>query len=157
MKQLLVFAAIILASFHSTAQINPKEHLLDGTSFDVQYESGCHEHVEFKDGRMISQWLSGPGQDATGQVSYSSKKIGDKLYVVNFMKTDSHSFVTVIFIFNKNSCCVSAMRGVGRSDEAIFFEEGTLEHLHLMEKQGMSAPASSTNIFLKNHTGPYTL
>jgi hypothetical protein len=73
-------------------------------------------------------------QDATGQESYRSKKIADKIYVVNFLVTSSHSFDTLIFNFNQNLLHTSAIRGVGTKDEAIFLEEATIEHLNLKEK-----------------------
>jgi hypothetical protein len=134
MKQFLFLTGFILFSFHSTAQTKQDEHLLDGSSFDCIYESGSREHVEFKDGLIISQWISGPGQNATGQESYRSRKIGDKIYIINFLKTPSHSFVTTIFYFSQNVSYTSAIRGVGRTDEAIFLEKATLENLHLKEK-----------------------
>jgi hypothetical protein len=56
------------------------------------------------------------------------------MYVVNFLKTPSHSFCTLIFDFNQNKLCASAIRGVGTTDEAIFLEGATIEHLHLKEK-----------------------
>ena len=65
---------------------------------------------------------------------FASKKIGDKMYVVNFLKTPGHSFVTLIFNFNQNTSCASAIRGVGTKDEAIFLEGAIIEHLHLKEK-----------------------
>ncbi len=134
MKQLLFFASFfIITTFHSTAQTKQGEHLLDGTSLDIYYETGSHVHVEFNDGQIISQWIAGPGHDATGQESYRSKKIGDKMYVVNFPKTPTHSFCTLIFNFNQNVLCASAIRGVGTKDEAIFLEGATIEHLHLKE------------------------
>ena len=135
MKQFLFFSVLfIMTMFHATTQTKQGEYLLDGTSFDNYYESGSQEHVEFKDGQIISKWIAGPGQNATGQESYRSKKIGDKMYVVNFLKTPDHSFVTLIFNLNQNVLYASAIRGVGTTDEAIFLEGATIEHLHLKEK-----------------------
>jgi hypothetical protein len=109
--------------FHSTAQTKQGEHLLDGTSLDTYYETGSRVHVEFKDGQIISKWITGPGQDATGQEDYRSKKIADKMYVVNFLKTPSHSFCTLICNFNQSVLYASAIRGVGTKDEAIFWKK----------------------------------
>jgi MoaF N-terminal domain len=136
MKQLLFFASFfILTIFHSTAQSKQEEHLLDGTSFDNYYESGSREHIEFVAGQIISKWIAGPGQDnASGQENYKSKKIGDKIYIVNWLKTPSHSFCTLILNFNQNKLYASAIRGVGTNNEAIFLEEATIDHLHLNEK-----------------------
>ena len=135
MKQFLFFAVFFVATtLHCTSQTKHDELLLDGTSLDVYWETGTRVHVEFNDGQIISKWISGSGQDATGQESYRSKKIGDKMYVVNFLKTPDHSFVTLIFNFNQNVLCASAIREVGTKDETIFLEGATMEHLHLKEK-----------------------
>jgi hypothetical protein len=134
MKHFLFFVVFIVASFHSTAQTKQDEHLLDGTSLDIHYETGSHEHVAFKNGQIISEWVAGPGKDAAGQEGYRSKKIGNKTYVVSFLKTPSHSFVTLIFNFSQNVLYASAIRGVGTKDEAFFLEEATIEHLLLKEK-----------------------
>ena len=74
MKKFLFFASFFIITFHSTAQTKEDEHLLDGTSFDNYYESGSQEHVEFKDGQIISKWIAGPGQNATGQEKLQIKK-----------------------------------------------------------------------------------
>jgi len=134
MKRLLFFAGFIITAFHSIAQTKQEEHLLDGTSLDVYYETGSRGHVEFINGQIISKWIAGPGRDAIGQEIYRSKKIGDKMYIVNFLKTPSHSFVTLIFDFGQNILHASAIRGVGTKDEAIFLEDATIENLHLKEK-----------------------
>ena len=55
------------------------------------------------------------------------------MYVVNFLKTSDHSFVTLIINFNENVLYASAIRGVGTTDEAIFLEGATIENLHLKE------------------------
>ncbi len=133
-KQLLFFVGFfMITTFHSTAQTRQGGHLLDGTFLDTYYETGSREQVEFKEGHIISKWIAGPGQNATGEESYSSKKIGDKMYVVNFLKTSDHSFVTLIINFNENVLYASAIRGVGTTDEAIFLEGATIENLHLKE------------------------
>ncbi len=134
MKQFLFFMGFIIISFHSIAQTKAGEHLLDGTSLDIYYESGPLVHVEFNEGQIISTWISGPGRNATGQESYRSKKIGDKTYIINFLKTPDHSFVTNIIYFNQNVLYTSAIRGVGTGDEAIYLEEATITNANLKEK-----------------------
>ena len=136
MKQFPFLAGFfIMTTFHASAQSKTEEHLLDGTSFDNTYESGSREHIEFIDGQMVSTWIAGPGKDnATGRENYRSKKIGDKMYIVNWLKTPSHSFCTLIINFNQNVLYASAIRGVGMTNEAIYLEEATIDHLHLNEK-----------------------
>ena len=132
MKKFLFFAGFfIINPFHSISQTKQDGHLLDGTSMDIFYENRGYEHVEFKDGQMTWQWTSGPWQGAAGQESYKSKKIADKIYIVNCLVTSNHSFVTYIFNFNQNILVASAIR---LNDEANFLDSATIEHLHLKEK-----------------------
>lgn len=132
MKQFLFFPAFfIITSFHSIAQTKQDGHLLDSTSMDIYYENGFSAHIEFNDGHITWQLISGNGsQDATGQESYKSKKIADKIYVVSFLDTSRHSFVTFVFNFNKDILLASAIR---TKDEANFLDSATIEHLHLKE------------------------
>jgi len=121
-----VFIATILF-----AQAKQEEHLLEGTSMDVYYENGYGFHYEFKDGQIIFIQIAGPSPGGTGQEIYKSKKIADKIYVVNFLVTSKHSFCTFIFNFNQNILVASAIR---INDEANFLDSATIEHLHLKEK-----------------------
>ncbi len=130
MKQFLFFPAFfIITSFHSIAQNKQDEHLLDGTSMDCYYENGFSVHVEFNKRQIVFKWIEN-FTDTTRQESYRSKKIADKMYVVNYLDTSSHSFVTFIFNFNQNIFVASAIR---TKDEANFLDSATIEHLHLKE------------------------
>ena len=132
MKPFLFFVGLfIMTSVYSPAQTKQDEHLLDSTSMDIYYENGFSAHVEFNDGQVTWQLISRTGsQDATGQESYKSKKIADKIYVVSFLDTSRHSFSTFIFNFNKNILVASAIR---TKDEANFLDNATIKHLHLKE------------------------
>ncbi len=103
--------------------------MLDGTSMDCYYENGFSVHVEFNDGQIIFKWIEN-FTDTTEHESYRSKKIADKIYVVNFLDTSGHKFVTLIFNFNQNMLVASAIR---TKDQANFLDSATIEHLHLKE------------------------
>jgi MoaF N-terminal domain len=131
MKQFLFFAGFfVMTSFHSTAQTKREMHLLDGTSMDINYETGSNEHIEFANGQIKWNWISGPGQHAAGQDSYKSKKIATRIYVVSSLATSTYSFITLIFDFNQNTLVASAIR---IKDEANFLDSATIEQLHLKE------------------------
>jgi hypothetical protein len=130
MKQILFFVSFfIITSFHSAAQNKQDEHLLDSTSMDIYYETGYSAHAEFNDGQIIFKKI-GNLTDITGQESYRSKKIADKIYVVSCLDISRHAFVTYIFNFNQNILIASAIR---TKDEANFLDRATIEHLHLKE------------------------
>ena len=124
---------ILLFAFQATAQETKDQHLLDGTSMDYYYQDGGGVHAEFKDGQFNFQWILGPNKGATGSCAYRSKKIGDKLYFVNFLYKPSAAFVSIVFNFNENVISTSALIGAGTQNETIIFEGGIIEHLQLKE------------------------
>ena len=63
--------------------------------------------------------------------SYRSRKIGDKLYLVNFKYEPSAAFVTIVFNFNQNVFSTSALLGAGTEKELVLFEAGIIEQLTL--------------------------
>ncbi len=134
MKQLLIgMVAFLAISFQSFAQENQDEHLLDGTSMDYFYQNGTAVHFEIFEGQIKYKWIAGPNKDAEGQEKYRSRKIGDKMYLLNFMNEPSSTFVTLIFNFNQNVMYSSALIAPGTDQELVLFDGGIIEHLSLKE------------------------
>lgn len=135
MKKPLTFLLIILGfSLPAISQESQDEHLLDGTSMDYFYQNGSAVHAEFDNGQFKFNWILGPNQGASGICNYRSRKIGDKLYLVNFKYEPSAAFVTIVFNFNENVFSTSALLGAGSDEELILFEGGIIEQLTLKEK-----------------------
>jgi len=44
-------------------QFEQPEHLLDGYSFNYQYVSGMATHMEFYDGKVKYEWITGPRKE----------------------------------------------------------------------------------------------
>lgn len=134
MKILALFLYAFLAlMIQSYAQVNENEHLLDGTTMDYFYQNGTAVHVEFLEGQFKYKWIAGPNKDAEGQEEYLSRKISDKMYLVNFMNEPSSTFVTLVFNFNQNVMYSSALIAPGTDREQILFDGGIIEHLSLKE------------------------
>jgi hypothetical protein len=134
MKTLALFLFAFLAiSFQSFTQENQDEHLLDGTSMDYYYQNGTAVHVEFIDGQFNYKWIAGPNKDAEGQEKYRSRKIGEKMYLINFMNDPSSTFVTLVFNFNQNVMYSSALIAPGTDQQQVLFDGGIIEHLKLKE------------------------
>ncbi len=134
MKRLVFIAAIILAvAFHSNAQEEKDQHLLDGTSMNYYYQNGTAVHVEFINGQFKYKWIAGPNAGAEGQNNYRSRKIGNKMYLVNFHEESNSTFVTIVFNFNQNVISTSAIIAPNSERENIIFEGGIIENLHLKE------------------------
>lgn len=135
MKQTLAFLIILLGfSFQAISQESQVEHLLDGTSMNYFYQNGSAVHAELEDGQFKFEWILGPNKGASGTCDYRSRKIGDKLYLVNFKYAPSAAFVTLVFNFNQNVFSTSALIGAGTDNELVLFEAGVIEQLTLKEK-----------------------
>ena len=134
MKPLVTLMLALLAiTYQTIAQESQDEHLLDGTSMNYYYQNGSAVHVEFLDGQFKFKWIAGPNKDAEGSEEYRSRKIGDKMYVINFMVKANKTFVTLIFNFNQNVMYSSVLFSPGTDEEQIFFEGGIIENLNLKE------------------------
>lgn len=135
MKKLIAVLPIILGfSLQAISQESQDEHLLDGTSMDYFYQNGSAVHAEFDHGQFKFNWILGPNTGASGMCNYRSRKIGDKLYLVNFKYEPSAAFVTIVFNFNENVFSTSALLGAGSDEELVLFEAGIIEQLTLTEK-----------------------
>ena len=130
----LIFALSLVSITQSNAQEKQEEHLLDGTSMNYYYQNGTAVHVDFDDGQFKYQWIAGPNTDAVGKVGYRSRKIGDKLYMVNFFEETNLTFVTIVFNFNQNVLHTSALIAGGSDQRQILFDGGIIENLTLIEK-----------------------
>lgn len=134
MKRLIFIMILFLSiTIQSNAQENQDQHLLDGTTMNYYYQNGSAVHVDFKEGQFFFKWIAGPNKDAEGNANYRSRKIGDKMYLVNFHEPSNSTFVTIVFNFNQNVISTSAIIAPHSEQEAIIFEGGIIENLHLKE------------------------
>jgi len=130
MSRTLFFICILsLASFSSVAQDKKVGHLLDGTSIDYVYETMGGVHVDLSDGQFQWHWASGN----TGSAPYQARKIGDKIYMVNFKVAGSSNFVTIVFDFDKKVFYTSALLDPKTEKEQVLFESGVIKQSTLKE------------------------
>ena len=135
MKQVIGILTVILSLTHlSLANHHEDEHLLDGTSMNYFYQNGAGVKAKFEAGQFHFEWIEGPMKGITGREAYRSRKIGDKLYLINFTVQANGTFVTLIFNFNQNVMYSSVLFAPGTDDEQTLFEGGIIEHLKLKEK-----------------------
>ena len=135
MKQFVTTMLALLAiSCQVIAQEKQDEYLLDGTSMDYYYQNGSAVHAEFLDGQFKYKWIAGPAKGTEGSEKYRSRKISDKMYMVNFMVEANSTFVTIVFNFNQNVISTSALIAPGTDEELIIFDGGIIEQLILKVK-----------------------
>ena len=135
MKILSTFIIIAtIVTFRANAQDEQRETLLDGTSMSYYYQNGSAAEVEFINGQFNFKWTAWPAHGIEGSEKYRSRKIGDKLYLINFMVEENSTFVTLVLNFNENVLSASALISPGSERERIMFKAGIIQNLTLKEK-----------------------
>jgi MoaF N-terminal domain len=130
MSRILFFICIFsLLCFSSVAQDKKAGPLLDGTSVYYVYKTVGGVHVELSNGQFRWHWDSGN----TGSAPYQARKIGDKIYLVNFKVAGSSNFVTIVFNFGKKVFYTSAILDPKTQKEQVLFETGPIKELKLKE------------------------
>lgn len=136
MKTLLttLFCLTILIS-PAWAQEKHNQHLLDGTSAKYYYQNGSGIHIEFYDGKLKYKWITGPRKGhGNKDLAYNSRKIGDKIYVINWLEESHPDFMTLIFNFSNDVMYSSGILRFGTKDQHIVFDGGIIEDLNLVAK-----------------------
>ena len=117
------------------AQAKQAEHLLDGTSMNYYYQNGGGIHIELYDGMLKYEWIVGPRKgNGNKDLSYNSRKIGERLYIVSWLEASHPDYTTLIFNFTNNVMYSSGIFRFGTEDQFTRFDGGIIENLHLVEK-----------------------
>jgi|TARA_B110000263_G_C15252227_1_gene484684 hypothetical protein len=116
-----------------TFEFGEPEHLLDGYSLNLQYQSGDAIHLEFYEGMGKYQWITGRNKGKGDQdIPYRSRKIGDDLYLLNWHETDKKDYLTVVFDFKNmvvyNSIIIGYENNPERPQKTVFLG-GIIDHL----------------------------
>lgn len=127
--------ALLLICNSAFAGQKHSEHLLDGTKMDYYYQNGAGIHLEFYNGMLRYDWIAGPKKgDKNQALAYNSRKIGDKMYVINWLEEAHPDFMTLIFNFNNNVMYSSGILRFGSEKQFTVFDGGIIENLTLIEK-----------------------
>ena len=132
--RIILFSLVIFTNI-STAETKPVEHLLDGTSMHYYYQNGTGIHLEIYDGMLKYEWITGPRKGKGNKdLPYRSRKIGDNVYVINWLEESHPDFMTLIFNFDNNVMYASGILRYGTSNQNIVFDGGIIENLTLVTK-----------------------
>lgn len=104
------------------------KHLLDGTTIDWIYNSsGSGMILSFENGLAQYEWVTGArkGRSAKG-IPYQSRKIGDDMYLINWVQPEKPDFITLIFDFKNNAAFSSGLIGYGTDRQKNLFLDGTI-------------------------------
>ncbi len=114
----------------SDDRLKQEEHLLDGTSFIYQYQSGAAVDISFAEGKLTYQWIAGRNAGKSPKTfSYKSRKLDDGVFYVNWHEPDFNNFITLVYNFNTNSCASSVIVNYGSENPITAFEGGTIKNV----------------------------
>ena len=132
---IFIFGVVFLTNSVSFSQETNSEHLLNGTSMEYYYQNGSGIHLELYDDMLRYKWIAGPRKGKGNKdLPYSSRKIGHRQYVINWLETSHPDFMTLIFNFDNNIMYSSGILRFGSKDQFTVFDGGIIENLTLVEK-----------------------
>lgn len=137
MKKLsfLLWIGIACFTINLHAEEKKPQHLLDGTSMNYYYQNGSAIHLKFYDGLLKYEWITGPRKGHGNQdLPYNSRKIDERMYVINWLEKSHPDFMTLIFNFNNNVMYSSGILRFGSPEQFTVFDGGIIEELILIEK-----------------------
>ena len=127
---IVLVVSLFIVSSYSFAEDQKSEHLLDGTSLEYYYQNGTGLSLEFYDGKLQYEWIVGPAKGNKGKdIPYRSRKIGDEMYIVNFLQKEKTNFITIVLNFKQNVMCASILLRYGTAQEKIDLQGGIIEHV----------------------------
>ena len=124
-----------LEQVKNEAEAMQPEHLLNGTSMNYYYQNGGGIHLELYNGMLKYEWIVGPRKgNGNKDLPYSSRKIGDKMYIVSWLEASHPDYTTLIFNFNNNVMYSSGIFRFGTKNQFTRFDGGIIEDLTLVEE-----------------------
>lgn len=105
-----------------------EKHLLDGISIDWTYtSSGSGMLLSFENGLAEYEWISGSRKGRSAKdIPYQSRKIGDDMYLLNWVQPEKPDFITLIFDFKNNTAYSSGLIGYGTERQRNLFLDGII-------------------------------
>jgi hypothetical protein len=114
-------------------QFGEPEHLLDGYSFNYQYQTGNAIHMEFYEGKGKYEWITGPRNgNGNKDIPYRCRRIGDDLYLMNWHETGLKDYLTLVFDFKNRVVYSSVIIGYENNPDRprkTAFDGGIIDHL----------------------------
>lgn len=110
--------------------LDKDEHLLNGTSFTFQYQTGGAMDISFANDKLSYTWIAGrnAGQP-TETNSYKSRKLDTDIYFVSWHEEESKNHITFVFNFKNNTCAGSVFIKYNSEEPRSAFYAGIIEHV----------------------------
>ena len=105
---------------------------------NFEYQGASAIHLEFYDGKVKYEWINGRSKGNTNiDIPYRSRKIGDKIYLVNWHEKGKKDYLTIVFDFEKMIVHSSLIIGYENKPERKLrtaFSSGIIDHLKMVEE-----------------------
>ncbi|WOT04205.1 MoaF-related domain-containing protein [Shewanella youngdeokensis] len=132
----LALALMLISGSAYSKGINITEQHLDGTTMNYFYQSGAGIEFKIHDGMVDYIWLTGKKKgNGNKNVPYRSRKIGNKMYIVNWIEESKNDFITLVFNFENNVMYSSGIMRFDKESPMTVFDGGIIQDLVLVEKQ----------------------
>lgn len=104
-------------------------NLLDGTRINWTYNSsGASMALSFQNGLAEYIWTAGSRQGRSAKdIPYNSRKIGEDMYLINWVQPEKPDFITLIFDFENDAAYSSGLIGYGTERQRNLFLDGTID------------------------------
>lgn len=110
--------------------LGKSEQLLEGLSFNYQYQNQTAIHIAFVDKKLKYKWILGPNKDKPERTfSYESRKLANGIYLVNWHEAELKNFITLVFNFNTNTVSSSVIVRYGTENQFTTFDAGFIDQL----------------------------
>ncbi|WP_028865720.1 MoaF-related domain-containing protein [Psychromonas aquimarina] len=122
-------------SKNTSEKVEKVQHLLDGSIIEYQFQHGGAVRLELYDGLLKYEWTAGPMKGNTNKdLPYRSRKIADKMYMINWYEQSKLDYITLVFNFNNNVMHASGLLNIGSEKQFSTFAGGIIDAVKLIEK-----------------------
>ncbi|WP_019615395.1 MoaF-related domain-containing protein [Psychromonas ossibalaenae] len=119
----------------ASEKVEKSQHLLDGSIVEYQFQHGGAVRLELYDGLLKYEWTAGPMKGNNNKdLPYRSRKIADKMYMVNWYEQSKLDYITLVLNFNNNVMHASGILNIGSEKQFSTFAGGILDEVKLIEK-----------------------
>ena len=131
----IIVGLLASAPINVSAQAIETPPILDGTTVTYIYQNGMGAHIEFYDGMLKYEWVSGPRKGKGNKdLKYRSRKIAENVYVINWLEESHPDFMTLIFNFENNVMYSSGILRFGKDQQKVVFDGGIIQDLKLVTR-----------------------
>ncbi len=133
---ILIISVIVIFTtnvFGQEYNFGQPEHLLEGRSFNYQYQNQRAIHIQFKEGKVTYQWIKGPNvNNQIKTLLYLSRKLENGIYLVQWHEKEHSNFITLVFNFNTMTVASSVIVKYGLEGQFTTFDSGFISQLKII-------------------------